>query len=67
MKLTMLVRKHGLRYGTWIKIAKEIPGRNNIQCHSRWVNNLDPQISKAPWSQEEYRIILQFHPFQVRR
>ncbi|KAL3773591.1 hypothetical protein ACHAW5_007872 [Stephanodiscus triporus] len=40
-KLTMLVGKHGLGYGTWIEIEKEMPGRT------------------APWSKEEYRIILQ--------
>ncbi|KAL3771800.1 hypothetical protein ACHAW5_005355 [Stephanodiscus triporus] len=58
-KLRILVLKHGLGYGTWIKIAKEIPGRNNNQCQTRWVRELDTQISKAPWSKEEYRIILQ--------
>jgi len=30
MKLTMLVRKHGLVYGTWVKIAKEIPGECSL-------------------------------------
>jgi hypothetical protein len=29
-KLTMLVSEHGIVYGTWIKIAKEIPGECSL-------------------------------------
>jgi myb proto-oncogene protein len=31
--LTKAVRKHG---NNWIAIAKEVPGRSNVQCQKRW-------------------------------
>ena len=34
-------------------------GRIGKQCRERWLNHLDPSISKAPWSEDEDRIILQ--------
>jgi hypothetical protein len=55
-KLVDLVAKHGLK--KWSVIANELPGRNNNQCQKRWFNVLDPAISKAPWSEDEDRIIL---------
>ena len=33
-------------------------GRIGKQCRERWHNHLNPNISKAPWSEEEDRIIL---------
>ena len=33
-------------------------GRIGKQCRERWHNHLNPNISKAPWSNEEDRIIL---------
>ena len=35
-------------------------GRIGKQCRERWHNHLNPNISKAPWSEEEDRIILEF-------
>ncbi|EJK72256.1 hypothetical protein THAOC_06225, partial [Thalassiosira oceanica] len=48
------------RYGAkkWNVIAGELPDRTGKQCRERWHNHLDPNISKAPWSEEEDRIIL---------
>lgn len=37
-----------------------IPGRIGKQCRERWHNHLNPNISKAPWSEVEDRIILEF-------
>jgi len=34
-------------------------GRIGKQCRERWHNHLNPDISKAPWSEDEDRIILQ--------
>mmetsp|Transcript_29811 Transcript_29811/g.72033 ORF Transcript_29811/g.72033 Transcript_29811/m.72033 type:complete len:922 (+) Transcript_29811:218-2983(+) len=56
-KVVALVAKHGAK--RWSQIASELPGRIGKQCRERWHNHLNPAISKAPWSQEEDRIILQ--------
>lgn len=36
-------------------------GRIGKQCRERWHNHLNPDICKAPWSEEEDRIILRSH------
>ena len=40
-------------------IVYSTTGRIGKQCRERWHNHLNPAISKAPWSEEEDRIILQ--------
>ena len=40
-------------------LARKPTGRIGKQCRERWHNHLNPAISKAPWSEEEDRIILQ--------
>ena len=40
-------------------IKKLTAGRIGKQCRERWHNHLNPAISKAPWSEDEDRIILQ--------
>ena len=39
----------------------EYTGRIGKQCRERWHNHLNPNICKAPWTEEEDRIILQCH------
>jgi len=56
-KVIELVGLYGPR--KWSQIASELPGRIGKQCRERWHNHLNPAISKAPWSEEEDRIILQ--------
>lgn len=55
-KVLELVKKYGPK--KWSVIAGELPGRIGKQCRERWHNHLNPNISKAPWSNEEDRIIL---------
>ena len=38
-----------------------MPGRTGKQCRFRWVNELDPAISKAPFTVDEVRTILVEH------
>jgi hypothetical protein len=33
-------------------------GRRGKQCRERWINNLDPSITKLPWTEEEDCILL---------
>eukprot|EP00559_Dactyliosolen_fragilissimus_P003035 CAMPEP_0184865066 /NCGR_PEP_ID=MMETSP0580-20130426/16851_1 /TAXON_ID=1118495 /ORGANISM="Dactyliosolen fragilissimus" /LENGTH=525 /DNA_ID=CAMNT_0027364087 /DNA_START=101 /DNA_END=1675 /DNA_ORIENTATION=+ len=58
-KVLSLVMANGAK--KWSQIAAELPGRIGKQCRERWHNHLNPQICKAPWSEDEDRIILQTH------
>jgi len=58
-KVIELVKKHGAR--KWSQIAAELPGRIGKQCRERWHNHLNPGISKAAWSEQEDRIIIENH------
>lgn len=50
-KLTYYVGKHGP--GDWVTIALNLPGRTRNQCRHRWVEVLNPNISKGPWTADE--------------
>jgi hypothetical protein len=56
--LSSALELHNTHHPTFPTQTYSIIGRDNKECQARWVNQLDPQISKAPWSEEEYRIIL---------
>lgn len=58
-KIVKLVKFHGAK--RWSQIAAELPGRIGKQCRERWHNHLNPDICKAPWTEEEDRAILQSH------
>lgn len=57
-----VVRLVGL-YGPtrWAMIAADLPGRNGKQCRERWHNQLDPNIKKDNWTEEEDSILAQAH------
>ena len=51
-----------LAYGkNWAKIAKHFPNRNSQQIRNRYINYLDPNISKSKFTFEEDRYILYLH------
>ena len=37
----------------WAQIASLLPGRISKQCRERWINHLDPNLSKRMWTAEE--------------
>ena len=43
----------------WRSVADMIPGRTGKQVRERWFNQLDPTISRLPWSGEEDSMLLQ--------
>lgn len=45
--------------GNWGEIALRLKSRNAKQCRERWHNQLNPDVVKAPWLQEEDRVILE--------
>ncbi|KAG5183686.1 Homeodomain-like protein, partial [Tribonema minus] len=57
--LTALVAQHGLK--KWAEIAKHIPGRSNTQCRERWLNQLDPKISKRKWTTDDEEELYKAH------
>jgi len=45
----------------WSEIAKGVAGRSPKQCRERWYCNLNPEINKGPWTEEEDDQLLQLH------
>lgn len=50
-----LVNKYGTK--NWTMIAKHLHGRLGKQCRERWINHLDPVLTKGSWTEEEDLII----------
>ncbi|WIA19502.1 hypothetical protein OEZ85_004113 [Tetradesmus obliquus] len=48
------------QYGTtcWSQIAAGVPGRSGKSCRLRWCNQLDPTVSKLPFSEWEQAVIV---------
>ncbi|KAG8054737.1 hypothetical protein GUJ93_ZPchr0001g30495 [Zizania palustris] len=57
--LSNLVEKLGPR--NWTLIARGIPGRSGKSCRLRWCNQLDPQVKRKPFTEEEDHIIMAAH------
>lgn len=48
------------KYNTdWVKIAREMPGRNSRQVKDRWENYLSADIEHRPWTAEEDSLLWQ--------
>lgn len=45
----------------WSKLAQLLPGRIGKQCRERWINHLNPEISRSEWTQEEDNLLIQLH------
>lgn len=43
----------------WTKLATLLPGRIGKQCRERWRNHLDPDVNRAPWTEEEDQILIE--------
>ena len=52
------VKEHGGR--NWSTLASNLPGRLGKQCRERWVNSLDPDLLRKPWSEEEDQILIRY-------
>jgi hypothetical protein len=55
-KLLQLVKEHGAK--KWTFLATHLPGRVSKQLRERWHNQLNPAVSKEPWSSAEDQIIV---------
>ena len=45
----------------WSKLAALLPGRIGKQCRERWINHLNPEISKQEWTQDEDDLLVRLH------
>ena len=54
--LTTAVEKYGT---SWFQVAKMLPGRTDDQCAKRWRENLDPAISRKPWTEEDDELLME--------
>ncbi|XP_010551142.1 PREDICTED: uncharacterized protein LOC104821834 isoform X2 [Tarenaya hassleriana] len=50
-RLKVAVKFFGAK--NWHKIAQYVPGRTPPQCRERWVNSLDPNVNRSPWTEVE--------------
>ncbi|XP_015233200.1 PREDICTED: uncharacterized protein LOC107086630 [Cyprinodon variegatus] len=57
-KIVELVNMYGKN---WKAVSTHLDGRLGKQCRERWVNHLDPAISKRAWTEEEDLIIYKAH------
>ncbi|KAM0868345.1 hypothetical protein ACQ4PT_041396 [Festuca glaucescens] len=60
-KLRELVALYGPQ--NWNLIAEKLDGRSGKSCRLRWFNQLDPRISKRPFSDEEEERLMSAHRF----
>jgi hypothetical protein len=51
-----LVEEYGTR--RWGLIGSKLNGRTGKQCRERWHNQLDPNINKNEWTEEEEQRLL---------
>ncbi|KAI8379404.1 Homeodomain-like protein [Radiomyces spectabilis] len=52
--LCKAVQEYGLK---WSKVARHINGRTPVQCSTRWLGALNPNVHKGRWSQQEDQIL----------
>ena len=45
----------------WATLAEKLPGRVGKQCRERWVNHLNPNLNKDPWTVEEDQQLINLH------
>ncbi|KAG8047372.1 hypothetical protein GUJ93_ZPchr0008g11567 [Zizania palustris] len=60
-KLRELVALYGPQ--NWNLIAEKLDGRSGKSCRLRWFNQLDPRISKRPFSDDEEERLMAAHRF----
>ncbi|KAH0840116.1 hypothetical protein J3R83DRAFT_1092 [Lanmaoa asiatica] len=48
-------------YGSsWVDVAANVPRRHNDQCRDRWTEQLNPNVNRSQWSEEEDRVLLDY-------
>jgi myb proto-oncogene protein len=55
-KLIALVEEHGMK---WSAVAQHLPRRIGKRCRERYMNHLNPDLKKGPWTPDEESILLE--------
>ncbi|CAN6911408.1 unnamed protein product [Brassica oleracea] len=63
--LRQLVEQYGPK--NWNFIAQHLCGRSGKSCRLRWYNQLDPNITKKPFTEEDEERLLKAHRIQGNR
>ena len=58
-RLSEWVAKEGPQ--KWSRCSALIPGRSGKQCRERWMNNLDPEIKRGEWTDEEDELLFNLY------
>eukprot|EP00245_Coleochaete_scutata_P007318 TRINITY_DN22526_c0_g1_i1.p1 TRINITY_DN22526_c0_g1~~TRINITY_DN22526_c0_g1_i1.p1 ORF type:complete len:368 (+),score=38.91 TRINITY_DN22526_c0_g1_i1:32-1105(+) len=58
-KLRKLIEHHGAR--NWTIIADGLNGRSGKSCRLRWCNQLNPEVNKQPFTEDEDKEIIRAH------
>jgi len=64
-RLQQSIQKYGTK--NWCVVAACIPDRHPKQCRERWINHLDPSITKGKISDAEWDVVLKTHVKQGNR
>ncbi|KAJ6733679.1 MYB PROTEIN-RELATED [Salix koriyanagi] len=64
-KLRQLVDQYGPQ--NWNFIAEHLQGRSGKSCRLRWYNQLDPNINKRPFTEDEEERLLKAHQIHGNR
>jgi hypothetical protein len=58
-----IIIKYVHAYGckSWTKLAKMLPGRIGKQCRERWMNHLNPDLSRDQWTPAEDQLLMELH------
>ncbi len=51
------VRIHGKK--AWSKVCQFVPGRSQSQCRERYLNVLNSDLKKGPFTMDEDRVLLE--------
>jgi Myb-like DNA-binding domain len=58
-RLKQLVSVHQPK--NWTVLATKLGTRSGKQCRERWLNHLNPDIKKGPWSSSEDALLISLH------
>jgi len=57
LRLKLAVKAYGAK--NWSKIQGHIKGRTDVKCRERWVNVLNPSLTRSKWTPEEDEKLLE--------
>lgn len=55
--LTTIMDSHNLEDVSWVKVAKQLPGRSAGHCQAKWQDILKRDSKKGNWTEEEDQML----------